>query len=99
MSILSKITFIFFFLTGTIFLGGAFLHIRGWENAWTEIAANSFDLPFFVFAVLFFVFRVHDSLIKLKKNSKAATFLLAIFATFLIVALIYLNIGVKDAVR
>ncbi len=96
MSLLSKISFIFFTLSGAIFFTGSFLVFKGSTSYYAFLVNNIFDLPFFVFGIIFLFSRLHDLLRKYKKNSYLLNFLLAFFATLSIVALIYLNIGVAD---
>jgi hypothetical protein len=91
MSLVSKITFILFAGFGLIFLAAGYLLLQGSQQQWVAIVRHTFDLPFFSFGVLFLAARTHDLLKKYKKNSPFFHFLLAIFATFLILALIYVN--------
>ena len=96
MSLLSKISFIFFALFGAIFFTGSFFVLKG-STAYSALLVNNiFDLPFFAFGIIFLFSRLHDLLKKYKKNSYLLNFLLAFFATLSIVALIYLNIGILD---
>lgn len=96
MSILSKVSFIFFTLSGGIFFLSSFLVLKGSTHSYIILASNTFDLPFFVFAVMLLFSGIADVLKKYKKNSHFFHFLLAFFAALLILALIYINIGVLD---
>ncbi len=91
MSFTSKISFILFFLFGLLFFAGFLLVATGSTLPSVVFMKETLDLPFFSMAVIFLFSRINDALVKHGKKSWFFHFLLAFFATILILALIYLN--------
>lgn len=96
MSQWSRIIFVFFFLTGCAFLLSSLMLLRTPGNETAQFVYRTFDLPFFIFAVIFLFLRIYETLERLKKNSLTVTVLLAILAGVIILGLVYLNLFTLD---
>jgi hypothetical protein len=70
--------------------------LKGYETEFAVIARNVFDLPFFTFTAIYFISALSDALKRYGKKSSFIHFTLAFFTAFIIVALVYLNIGIAD---